>query len=154
MSDTPNTPPGEPLEERMATLEAAFQSVAAKMGDLSEAISGLVATIRRDRRITRVLIVSVVLDLLLSAGFFFLLHRTNHTTSVAHAAAVAAQTQSEANQSVLMTTCQASNETRAEAVTLWTALINSVPQPTAQEQANATKILDDVRSVYAPKPCP
>ena len=112
--------------------------------DLAEAVVALGKIVQRDRRRVRILIASVIFDLVLSVavGFFAV-------------TAVSAKGQSEENRNTSRIACQAGNDARAGQIQLWDYVlsVSSNKGQTAEEKARAEAFRSYVKNLFKPRDC-
>ncbi len=115
-----------------------------KQHPAEEAIQVLVKDAHRRKRQVRILAVSVVLNILLTAGFGFLTYKTNQIASLA-----------QSNQDAVVANCEVANESRKNQRDLWAYVISLTPeQPRSQEQQDRTdKFSDFVDKTFAQRDC-
>ena len=112
-------------------------------GDLTEALNGMARRLEQVRsygRKTRVLtvstIVSVTLDVLLTAGLGIVIHE-QHATSASNLAL-----------------CQSSNRSRAQQIELWEFVLHLGGPPKTQKQADIdARFVAHLRKIFAPRDC-
>lgn len=123
---------------------AVAQAMTASMNGLSNRIGELTAYGRRNRRLISWTIAGVLLDVVLTVGLVLSYSKANH-----------ADDRATRNHDQLVSTCAASNESRADVRELWGKLFKLSPSaPQTEEQK---KRLADFRAyidkTYAPRDC-
>lgn len=133
MSETTN------LEERDNKLNEEMQKHPAE-----EAIQVLVKDAHRRKRQVRILAVSVVLNILLTAGFGFLTYKTNQIASLA-----------QSNQDAVVANCEVANESRKNQRELWAYVISLTPsQPRTEEETTRVDAFQEfVNKTFAERDC-
>lgn len=112
--------------------------------DLPNAVATLITDAKKRKRQLIGLTVSLVVDVLLTLGFGFLAVQTHATAN-----------KSESNQQALVSTCEATNEARANNKMLWNYLLD-LPTPNAQtlqQKQVRDKFSAFVDKTFAPKDC-
>lgn len=92
--------------------------------DVPRVLSGLLESDRRNRRVIRMLAVSIGLDLLLSVGLGLVAWRADHTAKAAASARTAARNQ-----------CLSGNESRRGQLVLWDFVLDLSAQTPTRELA-------------------
>lgn len=106
----------EPMEA--SQLAAAAADIVQSIDGLREEVAAQKSYGRRNRWLIRVVIVSVILDFLLSLGLVFLFGRVQHAADLAREASSAQRV-----------ACLAGNETRAIQTDLWNTILAFPPPP-------------------------
>lgn len=127
------------LEQRNNQLEEKL-----KDSDLTKAVEILIKDAKKRRRQVTILTISVILDIILTAGISYLSIRTHDLASKA-----------ESNHEAVVRSCYNSNEARANNSTLWDYLLAAQPKkPLSQEEM---KFRDDFvklkEETFKPRPC-
>jgi hypothetical protein len=104
---------------------------------------------RRNRHLIKLVAVSVAVDVLLSVGLAYAVHRADQ-----------AATEAKRSSSSQVVTCRSSNVARAGQTDLWTFILNSYPPPANETPAERTareervaKFKAYVASAFAPRDC-
>lgn len=125
----------------------AADRLAVVMKDLSEKFEKMAEAQQHSRRMIRVIVISVTLDVLLSVGlivFGLVASNAAHQTHVL----------AEANRATEAASCAASNRIRVDDILLWTkALATTHPANTAAEAAADAKFRDFIDKTFAPAVC-
>lgn len=144
----------EGLGVRMSSLEGAYAEVGDQLKALTTAIGTLGKGVKHNRRVTRVVIVSLAFDILLSLGFgvAFLQARTADHHAAATGAALAVQVVD--NQTNLHNTCVTSNQTRALATQSWDYVLGElVANQPAAAQAATQALRNHIDALFVPQNC-
>jgi hypothetical protein len=131
-----------------AALDAA-RNLTAALKDISADVRGLSSYGHRSRRMIWGIIVSLVLDLVLTvvvAVFAIQAHDANSYARAARAVAAVAQAD---NRDL----CEAGNAARAQQLGLWTYLLSLAPAPGPQQQALRVKFRAHLSQVFQPRDC-
>lgn len=104
---------------------------------------------KRNRHLIRLVAVSVALDIALSCGLVYAIHRADQASSAARRAA-----------SAQVVTCRSSNAARAVQTDLWNFILTTFPPPTVetpaaktQREATTTQFKAYVATAFAQRNC-
>jgi|SRR5881394_1399520 len=111
--------------ERLAENNAATAENTAAIADLTDAT-------RHNRWWIRVLIVSLIFDVLITVALGFLYND---------------------NRTALRAACREGNLTRAGSTQLWESVVSDQPATTAEQKARTDQFLAKLHEVYAPRHC-
>lgn len=130
----------------MNNLDERSDALDAKMAESppEEAIKVLVKDANRAKRTVRILIISVILDILLSIGLAYITIQTHHIA-----------TQADNNQDAIMRSCEVANEGRANNKALWNYLLSLPPETplTPEQQTRVTDFQKFIDKTFAPRDC-
>lgn len=147
----------------MSTTEDELQILAEQAGalatavtqlntDMSDQVRRLGEVVRRDRRMTKLLIISVILDVILSLGMGYVAITATRADSQAHT-----------NSTNAKITCEVGNQARAAQINLWEYILNlsanspQTPPPTAAQKHAQEELIRKFRiyllQVFAPRDC-
>lgn len=116
------------LDQRNAHLDKRIEKT-----DLPKAVDTLFKAAKKQKRFTRLLAITVIFDVLLTAAFGFITWRTHQIAQ-----------QSESNRSALMRSCNITNEGRANNKKLWDYILK-LP-PSQERTPDQEKRLDEFRA--------
>lgn len=138
MSDIPG-PGGVSRSAALNEVVAALQAVQAGLEAATAALTALNGVVARSRRHIRWLVVSLILDVLLTAAFAVVFHQVEH------------------NAATIRSQCVAANAGRQAVLQGWNKFFAIfVPDPSqlpADTRAKLVSLEASLAVIYAPKPC-
>lgn len=127
------------LEERANTLDEKL-----KHNPIDQNVEALIIGARRQRRATRLLTISIILEFLLIGGLAVVSYRTTQLTQLA-----------QNNKDAVLLNCETANDSRSNQRTLWGYVLSLTPiQPrTTEQQARVEEFSKFVDKTFAQRDC-
>lgn len=108
---------------------------------------------RRSRRLIRGLIVSLMLDVVLTGGLGFVLNQASGAANTSKQAANAAHALSVLDKENIVAACLAGNRVRANDILIWTDFLSTPSAVKQHGPPDRDPILILVRKTFAPRVC-